>query len=122
MRGLAKENKAEADLAFFCLETVRRVGGVLEHPYPSLFFRKAGLMEAAFVIDQSWFGFPSRKRTLLYVHGLGARAFPPYPFHLGERFHDLDFLGKAHRARTYPALREWLVAIAEKCRVDQFTT
>lgn len=122
MRGLAKKNKEEADLAYFCLETVRRVGGVLEHPFPSLFFREAGLMSQAVVIDQSWFGFPSRKRTLLYVNGLSPRLFPPYPFHLGERFHNLDMLGKAHRARTYPALCDWLVTIAATCRIDQSTT
>lgn len=120
LRGFAKPDPDLASLALFCLEHVRREGGVLEHPYPSLFFRRYLPAPGHFdcggftiIIDQSWFGFPTRKRTQLYISGLAPHQIPKYPFELGDSFADLSHLGKAHRSRTYPLLANWLIQIAQ---------
>jgi hypothetical protein len=69
-RSFARSNIAEKDLAFFCLNIVHKNGGIFEHPAGSCFFKVANInMKRVISVDQSWWGFPARKRTYLYyVH------------------------------------------------------
>lgn len=110
----------ERDLAFFCLEAVRREGGVLEHPYPSLFWKEAQLPPAglsdgrgfSMVVDQFLFGFPARKRTWLYVVGLRPGDVPGYPLRLGQASKLVEKMTGDERSRSTREFAEWLVAIA----------
>lgn len=73
----AKVNKEEKDLAFFCLEAVRKCNGIFEHPAGSHFFRVAGIdRKELFSIYQHWFGFPGRKWTYLYQSNIKYAALP----------------------------------------------
>lgn len=116
MRSFARFDQAEKDLAYLCLDHVNREGGVLEHPYPSLFFKEAGIMASALVVDQGWFGFPTRKPTLLHIVGLELAHLPRYP--LGWSYGgDLARLCAAKRSRTPPEMADWLVQIARRSTV-----
>ena len=67
MKGLAKESKAEKELGPYCVELVRKYGGVLEHPKGSSLFKYCGVdMKKVFEVKQFWWGFPAQKATLLY--------------------------------------------------------
>lgn len=116
----------EKQLGLMCLSLVRRFGGVLEQPAGSALF--AGLPAAgksdAFgfttVVDQHWFGFPARKRTVLYVVGLRG-PLPPYPLQLGVGSSLVVSMAREARSYTVPAMAEWLVAIARSTQVSLCT-
>ena len=73
----AKPRSDEKDLAFFALDSVRRFGGVLEHPKGSGFWSAADLPIGSGVdsfggftvgVNQSWWGHRAEKATcLLYT-------------------------------------------------------
>lgn len=63
MKAFANDNKDEKELAWFCLNKVLRNGGIFEHPAGSSFFKEAGITQNIYSVDQSWWGFPARKRT-----------------------------------------------------------
>lgn len=109
LRSFAAVVPEEKELADFCLEVVRREGGVLEHPYPSRFFRMRSL--DAYVVDQSWFGFRARKRTGLYVVGVELRRLPPLPLQFGAAC-GVEDLWSGVRARCTGSFAGWLVEIA----------
>lgn len=111
----------EKALAVFALATVRKNGGILEHPYPSRLWRAENLPPPGqrdangwtMLVDQVEFGHPCRKRTLLYISGLEPAAMPPYgigavPTTTVDRQHS------AHRNKTPPAFAAWLLDIAER--------
>lgn len=77
MKGFARPDLDEKELAFHCLKHVLRNGGIFEHPQGSSFFKDAGVTKGLYSIDQSWYGFPARKRTWLLFHGI-----KPLPFTL----------------------------------------
>jgi hypothetical protein len=73
------------------LASVRRWGGVLEHPADSLAWREFGLnspprsgcwVNADYIggwtccVDQGMYGHPAQKATWLYAHGTDCRALP----------------------------------------------
>jgi len=68
MKAFSKENKDEKELAYFCLNKIIRNGGIFEHPAGSSFFKEAGITKNIYSVDQSWWGFPARKRTYLFFH------------------------------------------------------
>jgi hypothetical protein len=71
MRKFSKTNKDHLDLAAFCVETVKKNGGILEHPAGSNIFKLYNLNRKKILsVDQSWWGFPCRKRTYLYFENV----------------------------------------------------
>ena len=81
----------EKKIAFFCLDKVRRFGGILEHPRSSTLwhtgnFDLSGQVDSygGFLrsVDFSWFGYPARKKTMLYFVGISPSALPPFPISL----------------------------------------
>jgi hypothetical protein len=76
LKHFAKESEFEKDLAFHCLKMVIRNGGIFEHPSGSSFFKEVGITKGIYSVDQSWWGFPARKRTYLYFSGCKPLAFP----------------------------------------------
>lgn len=111
------------------LATVRRFGGVLEHPAHSYAWKAYGLPRPAergwtrslyddgwtCEVDQRWYGLPFRKPTWLYVHGLDE---PPALLWGrsaagGVSVQRVYGGGRQHlRARTPDAFREALLKMA----------
>lgn len=122
MRAFAKVDEDQKSLAPFCLEVVRRLGGVLEHPAGSSFWKFAGLPGPGewdeygwtMVVDQSWFGFRGRKRTLLYVVGVRPVDMPIYYLRLGGSLMRVDHMDKSERSVTKRMFAEWLVDVARR--------
>lgn len=145
LRHLANPRPDEKALALFAVEQVRRFGGVLEHPAYSTLWAAAGLPSPGetdawggwtLPISQSWWGHKAEKATWLYVCGVGPRDVPEMPMVLGEAAYVVASSGrrrdggrlrkgdrgwrpeitKAEREHTPPALAEWLVELARRCK------
>lgn len=116
MRGFAKHVEGRKELGPFCIDAVRRCGGVLEQPASSRLFDglppPGGKDQFGFtvVVDQSWFGFPARKRTFLYFCGLS--DFPAVPLSLCYPAKLVEYMDKRARSKMTVQLAEWLVAYA----------
>jgi len=136
LRQFAKPRPDEKSLALFAVGQVRREGGVLEHPRASTLWRECdlplGLETDAFggfsiSVDQSWWGYPARKATLLYVCGCARADLPPMPIslHLPPKLVDSSarqkgrmnghYLPKSQREVTVEPLAMWLVELALRC-------
>ena len=124
----------------FALDTVRRVGGVLEHPAGSRAWQHFGLPRRGRTPDEfgGWtaeirqvdWGHRAEKRTWLYIVGAGPDDLPPMP---APRRHTavvvrmpecktFEIMGKAEREHTPPELAHWLVELARRCNVTQEAT
>lgn len=89
MRGFAKQHDRSKQLAPYCVDLVRRYGGVVDHPWGSLLWPYMQLPEPfqkkdkfggwTLQVDQFAFGHKARKRTLLYIVGCGPALLPPIP-------------------------------------------
>lgn len=80
MKGFAKSVADEKELSFFCLKQVIRNGGIFEHPSGTSFFKEAGITKNIYSVDQSWWGFPAKKTTLLLFHNCKPLPFPLMQF------------------------------------------
>jgi len=115
LRWRAKEDKREKELAHFCMEHVKKNGGVFEHPQGSVFFKTAGIRRHELVlVNQFRFGFQCRKSTLLYFsHCRPIYLTNPDHFQLEiQQFPtkgvaDLDSRGK--RSETTLQFAQWLI-------------
>jgi len=102
----ANFNAPEKALAAYCMEAVNSCGGIFEHPAGSHFFRYSGFLPNHSV-DQSWWGFPCRKRTYLRFVSCSPLSVPlrlsqPLP-HLQHALHG------SSRSRSPLAFNEWLI-------------
>lgn len=124
MKAFASDKPDEKELAYFCLGKIIRNGGIFEHPAGSSFFKTAGISKNIYSVDQSWWGFPARKRTYLFFHGCKPLPFPvmtAVPTHvlgisskLGP--HQRSFrknLSKGERSTTVLAFAEYLINCIE---------
>lgn len=147
LRTFAKPRADEKDLAIFAVQSIRAFGGVLEHPKGSTLWPTAGLPAPGqrdefggwtLPIFQSWWGHRAEKATLLYIVGCEPRDMPPMPIVLGDATHVVSGSGrradggrikkgdrgwrpeikKAEREHTPPALAEWLVEVAKRCKKE----
>lgn len=137
---MAKPRHDEKDLAIFAVTTVRKCGGVLEHPFKSKLWPEAGLPAPGqrdawggwtLPIVQSWWGHRAEKKTLLYIVGIEPAEVPAMPYAMGETTHVIATskrrsrgarktrpeCSKAEREHTPPDLAAWLVNLASLCRV-----
>lgn len=141
LRGLANPRPDEKNLALFAVESVRRFGGVLEHPAGSTLWEAASLPRPGerdqfggytWPICQQDFGHRARKATWLYIVGCPIEQLPVMPLVLGEASHvcgssarNLDGsrlrkgdsgwrpeITKAEREHTPVRLAEWLLDLA----------
>ncbi len=110
LKSFAKFDREEKDLAFFCLEKIKKNGGILEHPAGSSFFKEAGI-KPTISIDQSWFGFSCRKRTYLYFHDCKPLSFPLSFDLVTKRVPDL---AQDMRSYTTPQFANWLIDCIKK--------
>jgi len=118
LRSFARPRPDEQDVALWCLDAVRRCGGVLEDPEGSHLLRFLvgcwrGRRDAwgGFVVrvDQSEFGHRARKSSWLYVV---RRSLPASPIMAGLPSREVAVMGLAERERTPPAFARWLVDLA----------
>lgn len=145
LRKLANPRPDEKALAHFAVEQVRSFGGVLEHPKTSTLWPVAGLPKPGqrdawggwtLPIFQIWWGHRAEKPTYLYIVGCSPGDIPTMPIALGaaqficgssgrrrdgSRLHKGDIgwrpeISKAEREHTPPALAEWLVELARRCK------
>lgn len=118
MRHFAKPPIGEKDLAYLCAERVATTGGVMEHPAHSRFYTEvlgmvAGEEKGVFKlveVSQSWFGYPTRKRTWLLLPR--EWVLPPFPFSLtqyGKEREIFENMSHADRSRTTLEFAKFLI-------------
>lgn len=119
------------------LASVRRWGGVLEHPASSNAWKahglvapsgvgwtRTGLSEWVCEVWQSAYGHPARKRTWLFYCGLAAPADgiwerPAGTHQVGWFDRIKPTLGKKEASRTPLAFARWLIRLAENASPSQ---
>ena len=138
LRHHAKPRVGEKELALFCVDTVRRVGGVLEHPSLSTLWQAAALPRGletdpfgghTLIVDQFWFGHRARKRTALYIVGVCRTRIPRIPLALGEAPCTVGLWSGRDRRTARPSIAKaefeatprnfaaWLLELAQAVRV-----
>jgi len=126
LRHFAKPRPDEKALALFAVEQIRRVGGVLEHPWGSTLWHAADLPHPGKVdafggwtllVDQGWWGHPAPKPTYLYIVGCSREDLGELPVQLHRAAGRTMKLSPAEREATPPAFARFLVALAAKCQV-----
>lgn len=130
-RHQAKAPMLEKVLAPWCVEVLKCVGGVLEHPAFSRLWEACSIPRPgdppvdcwgrpmwSMEVHQSWFGDIRRKRTWLLIVGIGPEQLPEIPFrlHVAKSRAEWNSLSKNKRSRTSPEMAEWLVEIARRCK------
>jgi len=131
----AKPRPGERELAVWSVDTVRRCGGVLEHPLGSELWSFCNLPLPGRIdsfggftlgINQNWFGHRAEKKTLLYICGVLPRSIPPIPFSLDYASHVIarnnrnksyrpPLVSKEEREHTPLLFAEWLLDLARRC-------
>lgn len=124
LRAFSTAPPREKLLAYFCLEKVRRYGGVLEHPRSSTLWHNGnfdlsgnvdsfgGFLRA---INLSDFGFPAQKKTLLYFCGISPGELPPFPLSMSPptaiigSSGRLPELPRSARSMTPPAMIDYFL-------------
>lgn len=119
----AKPMPGEKDLGPWCVEQVKRCGGVLEHPAHSRLWDHCGLPRVgdperdgmfSMWLEQSWFGDTRTKNTWLFLVGVDREKLT-IPFRLhnpnGDR-RRWQCMSKNQRAATSFEMAEWLVSAA----------
>jgi hypothetical protein len=115
--------KAEMELGLWCVQQVIENGGVLEHPAHSRLFEAANLPVPnspdatpffyTLYVEQSWFGYHTRKKTWVLVCGVPKRQLVPVPFSLAQGHAcQKPGLSSAGRSRSVAPFAEWLCQIA----------
>ncbi len=136
LRHCAKPKPGEKDLALYAIESVRKYGGVLEHPMRSTLWPVAGLPAPGVIdeyggftlpIDQMWWGHRARKATKLYICGLKPNEVPSIPIKLGKASHTVGLwsgrdkstcrpsIGKKEFEATPIEFARWLCDLAKRC-------
>lgn len=119
----SKPQPGERQLALWCVEQLRKYGGVLEQPAHSRLFEASNIPrpsdnakdnEWSAQVWQSWWGFEIRKRTWLAFFHVSQSAVE-FPFALWDQYPDRKIWNKKstnNRARTCEAMARWLVDAA----------
>lgn len=124
LRHFAKPRHDEKALALFAVEQIRRVGGVLEHPWGSTLWHAADLPHPGKVdawggwtllVDQGWWGHPAPKPTYLYIVGCSRENVGELPVQLHRAAGRTMKLSPAEREATPLPFARFLVALAAKC-------
>lgn len=106
LKALAKPDKQEKDLAYFCYSMVNKNGGIFEHPAGSSFFNEVNAdFSKIYSVNLNWFGFPSQKRTYLYVHNVRLLAMPLNFTALSKSIQDLH---SSQRSKTPIRMITWM--------------
>lgn len=128
LRKFAKPAPTERALALFCVDEVRRCGGVLEHPSSSTLWQEALLPSPGsrdsyggftLPLQQSDFGHRAPKNTWLYICGIEPRQVPVMPLILGLATGRIELMGNREREATPIEFAHWLVDLAITCQTPR---
>lgn len=120
----AKPLPGEKDLGPFCVDWLRKCGGILEHPAHSRLFDACDLPRPGPTLAgvdcwtaevlQAWWGDTRTKKTWLCFFGI-PRSAVVFPYRLHDAQGDRrrwQVMCKTQRSATHPAMAEWLVNTA----------
>lgn len=123
----AKPEPGERELALWCVEQLRREGGVLEQPAHSRLWDAAGLPKPgqkartpgpwSMEVWQAWWGYPMKKATWLCFFGIAPFDLPPVPLRLHDKGADRrrqQLMSKHQRAATTEPFALWLLDCARR--------
>lgn len=134
LRHFARPRPDEKALGLWAADQVRKWGGVLEHPAGSTLWDATGLPKPGqrdqwggwtLAAPQKWWGHKAEKASWFYVVGCAPGEIPPLPYVMGEAAYVVQsrkrtdyrpHITKAEREHTPPALAEWLVELARRCK------
>lgn len=118
LKGLAKPQPGERELALWSMAMVRRHGGVLEHPIASDLWKETdcrtpGIRDQhggiLITCNQGDFGHRAAKATALYLVNT---PVPALPFELAAVTNTVENMGRAERERTPHQFAALLVHLA----------
>ena len=121
MRAFSKADPTEKEYGLKAIDHVRKYGGIVENPVSSQLWKAKNIPLPGFrdefggfsvSVNQSWFGYYTRKNTLLYIVGIEPKELPPYPALNPVISRKFDNLSPKQRSETVPAFAEWLINIA----------
>lgn len=119
----------EKALGVWCVDQVRRCGGVLEQPAHSRLFERCNLPKPgqahwegfSIEVPQYWFGDTREKNTWLWFYKITEKSLPQLPFRLkpegGDRRIWQLMSSKNQRERTTKEFAEWLIECARMTTV-----
>lgn len=129
LRHWAKPRPDEKALALFAVDTVRRCGGVLEHPHGSTLWHAKQLPLPGhgpdawggwtLLVDQGWWGHAAPKPTYLYIVGCTREDIGELPVQLRRAAGRTMSLSPADRERTPPLFAQFLLRVASMCAGSQ---
>ena len=130
LRKFAKTPFGEHWLAVWAVLRMWRYGGVLEHPAGSKLWSFMNLARPgqrydshggfSVSLNQSWFGYPAKKNTWLYVVGCDISELPEMPLNFNaitktvsgsKNRNVLKELSHAERSRTTLLFNEYLISV-----------
>lgn len=112
----AKPEPGERAIAFYCLQKITKHGGVLEHPKHSKFVKyilRNPLWKVT-EIHQSWFGYPTTKRTWLVTPA--RYIIPQPPFNLltyGKERQIFENMSHNQRSKTTLQFAQYLINLVK---------
>jgi hypothetical protein len=116
------DREAEMELGRWAVRTVKKTGGVVEQPAGSHLWAEMNLpvpnersADGCFTlyVEQSWFGYGSKKATWLLVCGVPISSIPEVPFRLVKPSPpNSPGLSSFGRSRSVRPFAEWLCQIA----------
>ena len=130
LRGLSCAPTEEKKLAYLSIDLVRKYGGIVEHPHDSQLWKekqvvKPGTLDEfggfTICIDQSWFGYYTPKKTILYIVGIKPKELPDYDFNRDINFRKFQNLTKKQRSETTEKLCLYLKQIIDKINFNKFS-
>jgi hypothetical protein len=137
----ANPRPGEKELAIDAVNSVRKWGGVLEHPSGSHLWKEMNLPlpgkydeYGGFTlnVNQSWWGHKAEKKTLLYIVGMKVEDVPRMPISFdaiqytisspkkvnGRRNQHKKEISKKEREETPIDFAKWLIELASNCKVS----
>jgi hypothetical protein len=115
LKGQAKPEPGEKNLAVWALQQVNQKGGCLEHPKASDLFKNYDISHGIlYPIQQKDFGHPARKDTYIYIVGLDIRDIPPPDIRLGLPDGKVENQSKGGRESTPERMATWLIEIIRR--------
>lgn len=115
-RHWAKPEPGEMDLALFVTERIATNGGVLEHPQHSRYVKRfiGSDKWKVITVHQSWFGYPTTKKTWLLMPGY--YRVPELPFKLEQYGREKQiFENMSHNMRSHTTIdfAKWLINLVK---------
>lgn len=124
LKGQAKPRPDEKETAHFSIRTVRKNGGIVEHPIYSELWKYYGIRPGQYdgygilyPISQKWFGHRAEKLTGLYI--VGYPELIQFPYTMEQPITTVENMGKAEREATPLDLALFLIQLTEEINYEK---